>query len=122
MTIEDNESYISFAKTIYTNSLCISENEFKQDLKRISTLRRILTEYESGRIYNLKYIVNLFITIYNTFDKYNVEHLFNYKLDIKTIATANTFILFLNMPPVSKRYNPDLFESLVKEYKSNANT
>lgn len=116
-----NESnYKLYAKTVYDNPFCLSVKEFESDLRRISLLKRILTEYEQGRIYNIRMITNMFITIFNVFKHEGAVNLIKFKLDKVQYRLANTFMLFLNLPLLKKRsYDKQILNKLNKEFYNN---
>lgn len=114
MVNEDN--FKLYAKSVYDNPFCISEDEFEDDLKRLVSIKRMLTEYKQGRVYNIKMITNMFITFYNIFDHQGASNLLRFKLEEHQLPLANSFILFLNLPSVCDEYCVDMHEQLTKEF------
>lgn len=63
------ENLTFYATTHYTNRACLSEEEFKHDLNRISLISRLLNKYIKDKdAFPVRLFLNHIITFYNVFE------------------------------------------------------
>lgn len=112
---EDN--FVLFAMKNYDNPNCRGINEFKDDLKRFSYLKRLFRKYKAGSGLKERLIINHIIVVTNLFGvKASVDMLF-FKIDKKHWPQLKSFLMFLNIMPADNllvTHDNSVLESLRK--------
>jgi hypothetical protein len=99
--IINEENFNLFAAKHYDN-ITLDINEFSDDLKRFSYLKRLLNQYVCKDKLKINHIVNHMIILHNVFGKRSIDMMF-YKMPEHTIL-LKTFLLYLKKLPKSIRY------------------
>lgn len=93
----DDQSFLDFAMEHYDNPHCTSEEEFKEDLKRIQYIRKLLGRYKEDGDLKERLILNHLIVLFNCFGP-KTTHMLFMKLDDFHPQLA-PFISYLNYLP-----------------------
>lgn len=96
--IKDENSYVTAALHSYDNMSCITLEEFKEDLNRVTTIRKCITKYiEDGEI-NVRLVLNHYIVLFNVFGATAFD-LLDYKIDESYRPIAFAFLVKINRLP-----------------------
>jgi hypothetical protein len=90
------ENFLLFASKYYFNSNCISLDEFYEDVKRISYIKKLINRYKLNDDLQERLILNHLIIIYNSFGIYASTKMIFYKLNKEDWSIIKTFLIFLN--------------------------
>jgi hypothetical protein len=99
--IRDDNEYVLKAMHCYENSSCIAFDEFKEDLNRVTTIRKCISKYLEGEELNVRLVLNHFIVVFNVFGSYGYD-LLKYKLEPKHYPIAWAFLIQLERLPVDE--------------------
>jgi len=101
MEILTTDNFVQFAERNYDNPHCFNEDEFQSDLRRISTIKRMIswTNTPDDTI-NTKLLINNVILFYNVFDHKAASKLLEFKMDEKHYMKLNSILYFLSLPLV----------------------
>jgi hypothetical protein len=84
----------------YDNPSCRGLDEFKDDLKKFSYIKRLLKKYKVGDDIKERLLINHIIVIYNLFGTEAATRLLFFKIDKNYWNKLKSFLVFLNrMPP-----------------------
>lgn len=112
-----DDNFVLFAMKNYDNPYCKGINEFKDDLKKFSYLKRLFRKYKAGSGLKERLIINHIIVITNLFGvKASVDMLF-FKIDKKNWPQLKSFLMFLNIMPADNllvQHDEAVLESLRK--------
>ena len=97
----NEELFQVYAIRAYRNPVCLSEEEYKQDIKRITTIKRLMSRYINGESVNLRILLNAFVTFFNVFDHKCACIMLFHKADVPHFPYIKTILLFLNLMPKS---------------------
>lgn len=95
---EDN--FVLYAMKHYDNPGCKGVDEFLDDLKRFSYLKRLFRKHTSGKVLREKLIINHLVVIYNLFGIDAATNMLFFKIEKKHWSQLKTFLTFLNYLPV----------------------
>jgi hypothetical protein len=113
------ENLSVYAAKHYDNPFCLTEDEFKSDLFKISVIRKLISAYysEKGND-NLKLIVNTTIGFFNVFEHHAATKMLEYRLLPEQHETMNAILLYLNLPLVGNKdkFDSDILQKLIREY------
>lgn len=90
-----DENFRDYAIKCYSNGECTIE-EFEEDLKRFSYLRRLFHRYHVDNVLRERLILNHLIVIFNVFGIEGGLRMTFYKVDRAYWTYLKTFLLFLN--------------------------
>jgi hypothetical protein len=108
-------NYKIYAMSGYNNPYCINEQEFLDDLGRLSTVKKMITYYHKGVDINIRLLINHFVSFYNVFEQHKASELIKFKMDQSHLTTANTIVTFLNKPRLGLIIDLNLLDKLEKE-------
>jgi len=95
-----DDNFFIFAMKHYDNPSCKGMDEFKDDLKRFSYVKRLLKKHNAGDGLKEKLIVNHLIIIYNLFGVEAATKMLFFKIDKQFWGKLKSFLLFLNVMPM----------------------
>jgi hypothetical protein len=96
MEILTDRNFTLFAAKYYENPLLDTE-EFYEDIKRFSYLKRLFNQYENGKELKENLILNHIIVIYNVFGTKATEMLFMRLEGHESVL--KTFLIYLQRMP-----------------------
>lgn len=102
MKLEES-TFTLYASKYYDNPQCHSIEEFEDDLKRISYIKKIFIKYKQTGEINERLILNHMVVFFNCFGINGANMLFM-KLE-KHHDVLKPFIEYLNFLPYSVTYN-----------------
>src|SRR5208282_1642093 len=91
------ETFFSYAMKHYVNSLCFSEKEFNEDLKRFKYLKRLYNRYRIQKDLKERLILNHIVILFNVFGNSTTRLLF-FKLK-GYYSILKPFLVMLNRLP-----------------------
>ena len=94
-----DDNFIIFAMKSYDNPSCKGLDEFRDDLKRFSYVKRLLKKYHPGDGLKERLIVNHLIILYNLFGIQATTKMLFFKIDSKYNSKLKSFLIFLNVMP-----------------------
>lgn len=92
-----NENFLLFAIKHYDNPQCVGEEEFYDDMKRFTYIKKLFSKYDESKILKERLILNHIIIITNLFGVDAGTTLLFFKTDQKYWTYLKTFLLYLNM-------------------------
>ena len=99
MFVITHYNYVQFAIRNYNNPLCKSVDEFNNDLKRVSYIKKHLKRYlKSGKIKD-RLLLNQIIIFCNVFGINSGVRMLFFKCEEDLFASLKTFLVFLNYIP-----------------------
>lgn len=93
---EDN--FMLFAAKHYDNPQCLDMEEFQDDLKRFTYIKRLLGKYDEYRDLKERLILNHLIILYNIFGVHTTKMLF-FKIDERFYSYLKPFLILLGYMP-----------------------
>jgi hypothetical protein len=93
------KNYIMYAMKSYVNPQCIDIDDFYEDLKRISYIRRLLVKYKKHNQLKERLILNHLIILYNVFSAQEITNLLFFKIEREYWSALKTFLIYLNFMP-----------------------
>ena len=96
--ILNHSNWMMYAAKNYTNSECISDDEFLEDLNRCMYIKRLFKKYEESGELRERLILNHLIILTNTFGPTAATRLLFFKLD-GYYPLLKTFLEFLGFLP-----------------------
>ena len=94
-----DDNFIIFAMKHYDNPSCKGLDEFKDDLKRFSYVKRLLKKYHAGDGLKERLIINHLIILYNLFGVQATTKMLFFKIEKKYSSKLKSFLIFLNVMP-----------------------
>ena len=108
----DEKDFLQRALKAYDNPQCISVDEFKADLDRLSHIKRLLTKYQDGSgPANERLVLNHLVICFNIFSETTVDLIFH-KLEEHQWGIIIPFLLILRIC-ISCSAKSSLFNSLL---------
>lgn len=92
------ENFLVFAMNHYDNPQCLTIEEFEEDLKRFTYLKKMLYRYKNNAELCERIILNHIIVIYNVFGDSATKMLF-FKIEEELWKYLITFLIYLNRLP-----------------------
>ncbi len=111
MNLTEDTFYLYAAK-YYDNRLCLTQDEFYNDMKLFSSIKRMLSRKYVGANSSTQIMMNSFITLYNVLEHHAASELLECKLDANLFKLANSVLKYLSMPLVS---NGEIDKTFYKE-------
>ena len=93
-----DDNFIIYAMKSYDKPNCIM-SEFKEDLKRLKYVKRLIRRYRSTGELRERLILNHLIILGNVFGVESSVKMLFYRLDRNDFDILKTFLLFLNFMP-----------------------
>lgn len=114
---EDN--FNVYAAHYYTNHRCLSENEFIQDLRQISTIRRMMSKFIESKEINIRLLINNVVIFYNCFEHHAATKMLQHKVDPDHIGNFNAILKFLNLPMLipPQEINDNFYKLIQDEFQ-----
>jgi len=91
----------TYAVQNYTNSVCLSSEEFWEDFNRIKYVKRLLGRYIKEGELKERLILNHLISFYNVFDIEAANRMLWLRVQDECKPALKTFLVFLNYLPQS---------------------
>ena len=114
---EDN--FMMYAIKNYDNPSCSGQEEFLNDIARISSIKRLLMKYRRDGELRERLILNHFVVLYNLFGDAATK-LIAFKMSPEMYPTIKTFIMFLNrLPENCVRGLEALYDSTIDVHAAN---
>ena len=95
----NNDNFVLFASMHYTNTQCVDEEEFYEDLIRIKYIKRLLTRYELYEDLQERLILNHLIIFYNVFGIEAANKMLLYKIKDRHLPLLKPFLVLLGYLP-----------------------
>lgn len=95
----NDENFVLYAMKNYDNPNCKGIDEFKDDLKRFSYVKRLLKKHHSGDCLKERLIINHLIILYNLFGVKATTQMLYFKIENKYKNKLKSFLIFLNVMP-----------------------
>jgi hypothetical protein len=114
-----DDNFFIFAMKHYDNPSCKGMDEFRDDLKRFSYVKRLLKKLKAGDGLKERLIINHLIILYNLFGVKATTQMLFFKIDKNYKSKLKSFLIFLDvMPPDNMQIIPDkkVLDSLRKIY------
>ena len=99
-------NFILYAMQNYDNPHCLDADEFRDDIKRIKYIKRLLNRYETTGELKERLILNHLILFYNVFRIEAATQMLFHKIDTSLRPALKTFLVYLNFMP-DKIYSVD---------------
>jgi hypothetical protein len=110
LNVITKENFELYAAKHYNNPGCVGVKEFKEDLKRIKYIKRLLNKYLTRGELNERLLLNHIISLRNVFEHHTVPILF-FKMEPKYWSAVKTFLVFLECLPDNYRINDTTLET-----------
>lgn len=112
-----DETFILFAIKNYDNPACRGLDEFQDDLKRFSYIKRLLKKYSITGEIKERLILNHLIVIYNLFGTEAATKMLFHKIEKEHWPQLKTFLVFLNLMPTDPIFlnNETIFGYEIKQ-------
>ena len=94
-----DDNFVIFAMKNYDNPNCKGLDEFKDDLKRFSYVKRLLKKHHAGDGLKERLIINHLIILYNLFGIKPTTKMLYFKIEDKYKNKLKSFLIFLNVMP-----------------------
>ena len=88
-----------YAMKNYANPQCVDIEEFYEDLKRISYIRRLFVKYKNGSQLRERLVLNHLIILYNVFSIQEISNLLFFRIEREYWSALKTFLVYLNFMP-----------------------
>lgn len=93
----------------YTH-ICISHDDFLEDLRRVRRVKRLLTNYSEGKPLQVNQILNHITILYNVFEKTTITNILYMELSgLENLLSP--FIIQLGFFPKSVMYNNEIYST-----------
>lgn len=115
MTIKNEQDFYLIARNFYNNSAGNTEDQFQRDLRLIGTLKTYLKKYELKEDYDLRAILNVYITLTNVFGM-ATDIILRYKCS----SNFHPYLAVLSKLMTGKKEDPDVFSyELYQDFQQN---
>jgi len=112
-----DDNFVIYAMKHYDNPSCKGLDEFKDDLKRFSYVKRLLKKHHAGDGLKERLIINHLIILYNLFGVKATTKMLFFKIEDKYKNKLKSFLIFLNVMPFDNMTivpDQDVLDSLRK--------
>lgn len=96
-----DKTFNLFAAKHYDNPYCFNEDEFYSDLKRIGTIKRMISWINNGDDINIHLLINNVILFYNVFESHAASKMLELKMDSSHYPKMNSILYYLSLPMIS---------------------
>ena len=83
----------------YDNSQCVDMEEFKDDMKRVKYIKRLINRYLSGGELKERLLLNHIISFYNVFGVESATRILFFKVEESDYPVLKTLLVYLNAMP-----------------------
>jgi hypothetical protein len=120
MNIQDLDEFTLLCYERYSVEL-FSEEEFLEDVNRLSMIKKLLNRYKKSGIINIRMVINHVIILNNVFGQELTNVALFYKVSSEYYSMLKTLLKYSNILIVNDYTNSipldyDLLELIVKEY------
>lgn len=113
------QTFNLYAARYYDNPYCFNEQEFHDDLKKIGTIKRMISWLNNDDKVNIHLLVNNVICFYNVFDHHAASKMIQLKMTDDHIPKMNSVLLFLSLPLLDDgRYDIIFHRRIAQEFKN----
>lgn len=95
----NKNNFLIYAIKHYDNSSCSGLKEFKDDLKRIKYIKKLLTRTDVDPINRCKLILNHIVILYNVFGSEATPIMLFYSINSERWSYIKTIFVYLNIMP-----------------------
>jgi len=95
----NDENFVIYAMKNYDNPSCKGHDEFKDDLKRFSYVKRLLKKYNANDGLKERLIINHLIILYNLFGIQATTKMLFFKIEEQYKGKLKSFLIILNVMP-----------------------
>lgn len=100
MMVLTESNFILYAAKYYDSVQCMDEQEFYDDLKRITYIKRLCTKYKAGGTLHLRLLLNHIIVMNNIFGPTATSHLLYLKAK-DHFTVIKPILLYIGVLPVT---------------------
>lgn len=108
-----------YAAHYYDNPMCFNEDEFLEDLRRVSTVMRTISRINNGEVTCVHRLINNVLSFYNVFDHHAATNIMAFKLSDQQIPKLNSILQFLSLPVVPNHFKDETFFQQINQELSN---
>lgn len=112
------QNFLVYAMKAYQNPHCMDLEEFKDDIKRIKYLKRLLKKYNDSGVLRTRLIINHIVVLSNVFGVEPTKEMLLLKVDENMKSTLKTFLVFLNYMRDDEMVDVSLDQDIVKELRT----
>ena len=94
-----DKNITSYMIMSYDNSQCVDMEEFKDDMKRVKYIKRLINRYLSGGELKERLLLNHIISFYNVFGVESATRILFFKVEEFDYSVLKTFLVYLNVMP-----------------------
>lgn len=95
----NKNNFLIYAIKHYDNASCSGLKEFKDDLKRIKYIKKLLTRTDVDPINRCKLILNHIVILYNVFGSEATPIILFYSINSERWSYIKTIFVYLNIMP-----------------------
>lgn len=112
------QNFMIYAAKHYDNPWCFNEEEFFQDLKKISTLKRMIAWMNNGEDINIHLAINNMVCFYNVFEHHAASRMLEFKTKESHWPKMNAILFFLSFPLIGdKKFDVVFHRRITQEFK-----
>ena len=104
----------TYAVENYTNTACLSAEDFWEDFNRIKYVKRLLRKYVKDGTLKERLVLNHLIAFYNVFEISAATRMLFLRMDDDLQPALKTFLVFLNYLPQNWYTEISLDREIVK--------
>jgi hypothetical protein len=93
------DNFLLYAIKAYDNHQCMSMEEFKEDLKKIKYIKRLINRFIKTGLLKERLILNHIIILGNIFGPEHTTRILFFRLEAQYYSTLKTFLVYLNYMP-----------------------
>ena len=94
-----DKNITSYMIMSYDNSQCVDMEEFKDDMKRVKYIKRLINRYLSGGELKERLLLNHIISFYNVFGVESATRILFFKVEESDYPVLKTLLVYLNAMP-----------------------
>lgn len=110
------KTFKMFAMKAYDNPYCLSEQEFENDLKKIRTIKKMISHEDADDTSNVRLLINYFISFYNVFEHVAATDILFFRLNPHHKPYANAVLTYLSLPIGDGGINERFYDQIEEEY------
>lgn len=95
----NKSNFLKYAVENYTNPICLSPEEFFEDIGKIKYIKRLLKRYTREGDLKERLLLNHIISFFNVFELNAASHMLFFKMDKTEHSSLKTFLSYLNYIP-----------------------
>jgi hypothetical protein len=112
------KNFLVYAMKAYQNPHCMDLDEFKDDIKRIKYLKRLLKKYKDTGVLRDRLIINHIVILSNVFGVEATKEMLLFKIETDMLPTLKTFLVFLNYMRDDEQVEIPMDQKVVKELRT----